>query len=124
MTDGALIVVDRLSQRDQEAAFGAGDVRGLGRRRPALRQAFEIDGHRLDVGVRQILQAVVDDIGHRPVDRAARRDPGLKQIGDILQAPVAESRLLVRGQRRRVPVLHWNQAALERFAIPSCRRAR
>src|SRR5262249_41631866 len=61
----------------------------------------------------QILQAVMYDLRHRPIDDAARRYAALQEIRDVLQAPVAEAGLAIGGQRRGVPVLHGNEAALE-----------
>src|SRR5260370_1368758 len=79
----------------------------------ALGEALEIDRHGVDVFVAQILQAVVDDLGHGAVDGPPARHPGAEQVRDILDAPIAEAGLLVRRQGGRVPVLHGDQAALE-----------
>ena len=102
--------------------------RGCSRSRRAgglpLRKTLEVDGHRLDVGVRQILQAVVDDLGHRPVDRAARGDPGL-----------TAGRQYLSGSSRRVPPPCSRSATARtssalgsgrpgKLPIPNCRRAR
>jgi hypothetical protein len=79
----------------------------------ALGQRLQVDRHRLGVGVGHVLQAVVDHLGHRAVDRGPRRDAHLQQVGDLLDLPVAEPGLAVRGQRRRVPVLVRDHPALE-----------
>src|SRR5258708_15644587 len=49
----------------------------------------------------------------RPEDSAARGAAELGEVVVVFKTLVAEPRLFVRGQRRRVPVLHRNQAALK-----------
>ena len=94
---------------------GLDQARVAGRRRLgiAFRQRLEVDRHRLGVLVRHVLQAVVDHFGHRAVHGGARGDADLQQVADLLQAPVAEPRLAVAGERGRIPVLVRDHPALE-----------
>ena len=49
--------------------------------------------------------------------------PVRRDLRDFLDTPIAEPASLFEVRDGRVPVLHRDQAALERLAIPSCRRA-
>ena len=59
----------------------------------------------------QVLGAAQHHLGHRAVDRSARRDAGFEQAHDLLPVPVAHPGLVRRGKRGRIPVLHRDQAA-------------
>src|SRR5471032_1624637 len=75
------------------------------RRFALLRDRLQERRHGVDVRVRHVLQAVVNHFGHRAKYRAALRHAGLQQVVDVLDVPVAETRFLIRRQRRRIPVL-------------------
>ena len=53
----------------------------------------------------------MNDFSHRAEHRAALRHAILQQRLDVLDVPVAQTRFLVRRERRCVPVLQRNQAA-------------
>lgn len=80
MTACAFVGVDALAQAEQKAAF-------LDRRRAArgvwngmLRKRLQVDRHGARIDLGHVLQAVVGDVGHRSVDRAAFRDSGPQQV--------------------------------------------
>ena len=113
---GALFCVDLAAQLQHIGADQA-RVAGGGWLGIARCQRLEIDRHCPRIFVGEVLQAVVDDFGHRPVDRGARRHTHLQQVGKILDAPVAQPRFAARRQRRRIPVLVRNHPAFKGFGF-------
>src|SRR3954471_6817427 len=64
-----------------------------------------ISGDRLRILRGEMLRAAIDHFGHGPHRHRARRDAGGEERGDVRRLPA--------GDRRRVPVLHRDEAAAE-----------
>ena len=111
-----MALIESLARRAvaREAAFGVGVC--------LLRlDRLDVGGHRVQVVVGEIAQAVVDGLLHRPErDAAMRRNARLEEFGDLVLAPGADALLAIRSDVGRIPA--FDLAALE-LAAP-VRRAK
>ncbi len=116
MASGALLVVKAFSFGEHLRCIpGKLRIGRIGRGGVVFRQAFQVYGHRMDIVIGHVLEAVVSHLRHRAVHRAAIGYAGLQQVHDVLDRPVSQPRFLVRRKRWRIPVLHGNQSAFEGF---------